>query len=115
MKKSFHESFREIVFWMSDGTVSIFGLFAGMVAGTQSSDVILLAGATAAIAATVSIMAGVFLDLESDKDEARVEAEERAAEILHNPDRAVAKLMNDPERSDLSKGKPRCNPCRPPE
>lgn len=102
VKESFYESFGEIVFGMSDGTVSIFGLVAGMVAGAQSSGVILLAGATAAIAATVSMMAGVFLDLESEKDAARVESEERATEISRNPDGAVAKLMGDLERSGLS-------------
>lgn len=103
VKASFCESFGEIVFGMSDGTVSIFGLVAGMVAGAQSGDVILLAGATAAIAATVSMMAGVFLDLESEKDEARVEAEERADEISRDPDGAIAKLMGDLETTGLSR------------
>lgn len=93
IRESFRESFGEIVFGMSDGTVSIFGLVAGMVAGAQSGDVILLAGATAAIAATVSMMAGVFLDLESEKDAARVEAEKRNDEISRNPDAAVERLM----------------------
>ncbi len=93
IRESFRESFGEIVFGMSDGTVSIFGLVAGMVAGAQSGDVILLAGATAAIAATVSMMAGVFLDLESEKDAARVEAEERNDEISRNPDAAVERVM----------------------
>jgi hypothetical protein len=61
--KSFRDSSGEIVFGMSDGTVSIFGLVAGMVAGAQSGNVVLLVGATAAVAAPVSMMAGVFLDL----------------------------------------------------
>jgi vacuolar iron transporter family protein len=103
LKESFRCSFGEIVFGMSDGTVSIFGLVAGMVAGAQSGNVILLAGATAAIAATVSMMAGVFLDLESEKDAARVESVRRAAEIHSDPDRAVTKLMGDLEGSGLSK------------
>lgn len=102
VKESFRDSFGEIVFGMSDGTVSIFGLVAGMVAGAQSGDVILLAGATAAIAATVSMMAGVFLDLESERDAARVEAEERAEEIKRNPDGAVSKLMGDLQSTGLS-------------
>lgn len=102
VKESFRDSFGEIVFGMSDGTVSIFGLVAGMVAGSQSGDVILLAGATAAIAATVSMMAGVFLDLESERDAARVEAEERAAEIKNDPDGAVKKLIGDLETTGLS-------------
>jgi VIT1/CCC1 family predicted Fe2+/Mn2+ transporter len=93
IRVSFRESFGEIVFGMSDGTVSIFGLVAGMVAGAQSGDVILLAGATAAIAATVSMMAGVFLDLQSEKDAARVEAEKRNDEISRNPDAAVERVM----------------------
>jgi VIT1/CCC1 family predicted Fe2+/Mn2+ transporter len=73
-----------------------------MIAGSQTGDVVFLAGATAAIAATVSMMAGVFLDLESERDEARVEAEERAAEIRADPDGAVRKLMGDLNDSGLS-------------
>lgn len=103
VKKTFRDSFGEIVFGMSDGSVSIFGLVAGMMAGAQSGDVILLAGATAAIAATVSMMAGVFLDLESERDAARVEAEQREAEICNDPDCAVAKLMGALEGTGLSK------------
>jgi VIT1/CCC1 family predicted Fe2+/Mn2+ transporter len=103
VKESFRCSFGEIVFGMSDGTVSIFGLVAGMLAGAQSGNVILLAGATAAIAATVSMMAGVFLDLESEKDAARVEAQRRAAEIHSDPDGAVTKLMGDLQGTGLSK------------
>jgi VIT1/CCC1 family predicted Fe2+/Mn2+ transporter len=103
VKESFHDSFGEIVFGMSDGTVSIFGLVAGMVAGAQSANIILLAGATAAIAATVSMMAGVFLDLESEKDAARVEAEQREAEIRSDPEGAVTKLIGDLQGTGLSK------------
>jgi VIT1/CCC1 family predicted Fe2+/Mn2+ transporter len=102
VKESFHNSFGEIVFGMSDGTVSIFGLVAGMVAGAQSGNVIVLAGATAAIAATVSMMAGVFLDLESERDAAKVEADQRTAEIKNNPESAVAKLMGDLQNTGLS-------------
>jgi vacuolar iron transporter family protein len=102
VKQSVRDCSGEIVFGMSDGVVSIFGLVAGMVAGAQSGDVILLAGATAAIAATVSMMAGVFLDLESERDEARVEAEERAAEIRRDPEGNVNRLIADLRGSGLS-------------
>ena len=102
MRESVRECSGEIVFGMSDGVVSIFGLVAGMVAGAQSGDVILLAGATAAIAATVSMRAGVFLDLESERDEARVEAKERAAEISRDPQGAVTKLIGDLRGTGLS-------------
>jgi len=102
VKESVRECSGEIVFGMSDGVVSIFGLVAGMVAGAQNGNVILLAGATAAIAATVSMMAGVFLDIESERDEARVEARERAAEIRADPQGAVAKLISDISGTGLS-------------
>jgi vacuolar iron transporter family protein len=102
MKESIRDSSGEIVFGMSDGVVSIFGLVAGMVAGAQSGNVILLAGATAAIAATVSMMAGVFLDLESERDCARVEAEQRAAEIRRDPKGVVNKLIGDLQGTGLS-------------
>jgi vacuolar iron transporter family protein len=102
MKESFRDSSGEIVFGMSDGTVSIFGLVAGMVAGSQSGNVVFLAGATAAVAATVSMMAGVFLDLESEHDEARVEAEQREADICRDPEYAVNKVMGDLQDTGLS-------------
>ncbi|HUH79591.1 MAG TPA: VIT1/CCC1 transporter family protein [Methanoregula sp.] len=103
VKESIRDCSGEIVFGMSDGVVSIFGLVAGMVAGAQSGNVILLAGATAAIAATVSMMAGVFLDIESERDCARVEEEERAAEIRKDPGGVVDKLMSDLSGTGLSR------------
>jgi len=48
------------------------------------------------------MMAGVFLDLESERDEARVEAEERADEIRKDPEGAVTKLMGDLQTTGLS-------------
>jgi VIT1/CCC1 family predicted Fe2+/Mn2+ transporter len=104
LRTSIRDSSGEIIFGMSDGTVSIFGLVAGMVAGAQSGDVVFLAGATAAVAATVSMMAGVFLDLESEQDEARVEATQRESEICRDPDCAVNKLMGDLGNVGLSAG-----------
>jgi vacuolar iron transporter family protein len=102
IKESFRDSSGEIVFGMSDGTVSIFGLVAGMVAGAQSGNVVFLAGATAAVAATVSMMAGVFLDLESEQDAARVEAQDRESEICRDPECAVNKLIGDLRSTGLS-------------
>jgi VIT1/CCC1 family predicted Fe2+/Mn2+ transporter len=102
MKESFRDSSGEIIFGMSDGTVSIFGLVAGMVAGAQTGNVVFLAGATAAVAATVSMMAGVFLDLESEQDEARSEAVQREVEICRDPECAVNRLMGDLQDTGLS-------------
>jgi len=102
LKASIHDSAGEIVFGMSDGVVSIFGVVAGVAAGAQSGNIILLAGATAAGATTVSMMAGVYLDLESERDAARVEAEQREQEIRRDPDRAVSELITTLEHTGLS-------------
>ncbi len=103
MRQSLRDSAGEIVFGMSDGAVSIFGLVLGVAAGAQSGNVILLAGATAAIAATVSMMAGVYLELESERDEARVQAEQREREIRRDPDLVVGDLIATLEHTGLSR------------
>jgi vacuolar iron transporter family protein len=58
-----------IVFGMEDGTVSIFGLIFGVAATTSSTKAVLIAGASGAAAAAVSMMAGVYLDAETTQDE----------------------------------------------
>jgi len=70
---SLHDSIGEIVFGMEDGTVSIFGLVFGVAATAPDATTVLLAGATGAAAAAVSMMAGTFLDVESARDQARAQ------------------------------------------
>ena len=53
---------------MEDGAVSIFGLVFGMATAAETSADVLLAGATGAAAAAVSMMAGVWLDARSERD-----------------------------------------------
>jgi len=83
--KSFHESFGDIVFGMEDGTVSIFGLVFGVAATAPDALTVLLAGATGAAAAAVSMMAGTFLDVESGRDQARAQLAETRARIARDP------------------------------
>jgi vacuolar iron transporter family protein len=78
VRQSFHASIGDVVFGMEDGTVSIFGLVFGVAASTDQSSVVLLAGGTGAIAAAVSMMAGAYLDAESERDRTRVEAQKHA-------------------------------------
>jgi vacuolar iron transporter family protein len=78
VRQSFHASIGDVVFGMEDGTVSIFGLVFGVAVSTDQSSVVLLAGSTGAIAAAVSMMAGAYLDAESERDRARVEAQKQA-------------------------------------
>ncbi len=71
LRASLAESAGTIVFGMEDGTVSIFGLIFGVAATTSNAGTVLIAGASGAVAAAVSMMAGVFLDVETTRDEAK--------------------------------------------
>jgi vacuolar iron transporter family protein len=74
MLQRLHQSFRNsagtIVFGMEDGTVSIFGLIFGVAATTDNAKTVLIAGASGAVAAAVSMMAGAYLDIETTRDKA---------------------------------------------
>ena len=102
LKDSLRASSGEIVFGMSDGVVSIFGLVLGVAAGADSAGAVFLAGATGAIAASVSMMAALYLDLESEKDEARVEEERRDGEIQKDPTSAINELIGVLQETGLS-------------
>ena len=71
LAKSLRASVGDIVFGMEDGTVSVFGLVFGVALSTNNSQVVLLAGATGAAAAAVSMMAGSYLDAATQQDQAR--------------------------------------------
>ena len=104
IKKSLQSSSGEVVFGMSDGTVSILGLVLGVAAGGSSADAVVLAGATGAIAASVSMMAGCFMEIESERDEVNLEIKERKEEIERNPDKAVTELLTVLQQTRLSPG-----------
>src|SRR5262245_49944806 len=70
LRGSFNNSVGTIVFGMEDGTVSIFGLIFGVAATTTDTKTVLIAGASGAAAAAVSMMAGAYLDAETTRDEA---------------------------------------------
>src|SRR5690349_6639723 len=69
LRNSFRNSAGTIVFGMEDGTVSIFGLIFGVAGTTTETKTVLIAGATGAVAAAVSMMAGDYLDAETTRDE----------------------------------------------
>ncbi len=72
---SLKASIGDVVFGMEDGTVSIFGLVFGVAISTNNPDTVLIAGATGAAAAAVSMMAGSYLDAESVRDARRARRE----------------------------------------
>jgi len=71
LRRSFANAAGTIVFGMEDGTVSIFGLIFGVAATTSDTKTVLIAGASGAAAAAVSMMAGAYLDVETTRDEAK--------------------------------------------
>lgn len=72
---SLKASIGDVVFGMEDGTVSIFGLVFGVAITTDDPRTVLIAGATGAAAAAVSMMAGSYLDAESVRDARRARRE----------------------------------------
>ena len=72
LKRSLQASAGEVVFGMEDGTVSIFGLVFGVAATTNDQKAVLIAGASGAVAAAVSMMAGTYLDAETGEDQTKV-------------------------------------------
>jgi vacuolar iron transporter family protein len=91
---SLNESIGEIVFGMVDGTVSIFGLVFGLAANASNSHEVLLAGATGAAAAAVSMMAGTYLDIESTQFKAQAEIEHERDEIQQKPQEEIEEIKN---------------------
>ena len=89
-------------FGMEDGVVSIFGLALGIAVSAQSGSGVFIAGATGAIAATVSRIAGRYPDVVSESDGERVAAEERDAEIPKDPQGDVNNLIDSLQTSGLS-------------
>jgi VIT1/CCC1 family predicted Fe2+/Mn2+ transporter len=70
LRASLVKSAGTIVFGMEDGTVSIFGLIFGVAATTNSTATVVIAGASGAVAAAVSMMAGAYLEAETTRDTA---------------------------------------------
>jgi uncharacterized membrane protein YebE (DUF533 family) len=94
LTSSFKGSIGDIVFGMEDGTVSIFGLVFGMALSAPDSRAVLLAGATGAAAAAVSMMAGSYLDAKSEADAAAAQAA-RSPQSVRVDDEALAARITD--------------------
>jgi VIT1/CCC1 family predicted Fe2+/Mn2+ transporter len=68
LRSSLTKSAGTVVFGMEDGTVSIFGLIFGVAATTSNTATVVIAGASGAVAAAVSMMAGAYLEVETTRD-----------------------------------------------
>jgi vacuolar iron transporter family protein len=93
VKRSLAESAGDIVFGMADGTISIFGLVFGVAASSTSGAPVLLAGATGAVAAAVSMGAGVFLDVQTSRGIARAALARERKEIEEHPEEEMQEIL----------------------
>jgi len=85
-------SIGDVAFGMEDGAVSVAGLVFGVAASTNDSQVVLLAGATGAIAGAVSMMAGTYLDVTSESSRATALVEGVRREIAADPAAALLRV-----------------------
>src|SRR5208337_2995480 len=92
--QSFMSALGSIVFGMEDGTVSIFGLVFGVAANATNSQTVLLAGATGAISAAVSMMAGTYLDVSTARDRAQAEIAEEQHKIEREPEQEAQEVRD---------------------
>jgi VIT1/CCC1 family predicted Fe2+/Mn2+ transporter len=92
LKASLQASAGDVVFGMEDGTVSIFGLVFGVAATTNDQSAVLIAGASGAVAAAVSMMAGTYLDAETSEDQAKVLNTRLAADLQRDSAAVVGRI-----------------------
>ncbi len=85
IRASLITSIGDVAFGMEDGAVSVAGLVFGVAASTDDSQIVLLAGATGAIAGAVSMMAGTYLDVHSDRSRAAALVEQARRRIDADP------------------------------
>ena len=102
IEQSFMSSIGAIVFGMEDGTVSIFGLVLGVAASATNSQIVLLAGATGAISAAVSMMAGAYLDVSTERDQAQAAVATKQHEIQQNPQAETQKVQDNFKQAGFS-------------
>lgn len=94
LRASLAASAGDVVFGMEDGTVSIFGLVFGVAATTNQNSTVLIAGASGAVAAAVSMMAGAYLDAETSRDEAQSSTALIDSQMQRNPAVVLEKVMD---------------------
>jgi len=94
LRRSLVDSAGTIVFGMEDGTVSIFGLIFGVAATTNKNKTVLISGASGAVAAAVSMMAGAYLDVETTRDEINAKRAHLQDVLALNAGAAVTSLSH---------------------
>ena len=91
LRASLLASIGDVTFGMEDGAVSIAGLVFGVAASTNDAQIVVLAGATGAVAGAVSMMAGTYLDVHSERSRAAAQVADARAAIAADPDTALGR------------------------
>lgn len=91
--QSFKGSVTDIIYGMEDGTVSIFGLVAGVALSANSPKPVLLAGASGAVAAAISMMAGDFLQKQSQKQSIQSKKQHERSEVKEHPQQEQQEIV----------------------
>lgn len=92
LRASLLASIGDVTFGMEDGAVSIAGLVFGVAASTNDAQIVVLAGATGAVAGAVSMMAGTYLDVHSERSLAGVQVSDARAALAADPEAALARV-----------------------
>jgi vacuolar iron transporter family protein len=85
LRDSLRAAIGDVAFGMEDGAVSIAGLVFGVAASTNDRAIVLLAGAAGAVAGAVSMMAGTYLDVQSERHRADALVEAARGRIALDP------------------------------
>jgi VIT1/CCC1 family predicted Fe2+/Mn2+ transporter len=85
LRGSLRAAIGDVAFGMEDGAVSIAGLVFGVAASTNDRAIVLLAGAAGAVAGAVSMMAGTYLDVQSERHRAEALVEAARSRIALDP------------------------------
>lgn len=85
VRASLLSSIGDVAFGMQDGAVSVAGLVFGVAASTNDPQIVLLAGATGAIAGAVSMMAGTYLGVHSELSRSAALVEQARRGIAADP------------------------------
>jgi VIT1/CCC1 family predicted Fe2+/Mn2+ transporter len=102
LRRSMLESIGDVAFGMEDGAVSIAGLVFGVAASSSDSRIVLLAGATGAVAGAVSMMAGTYLDVHSENSVARAQVDRLRQRIEASPDAARERVITQLRQSGFT-------------
>jgi VIT1/CCC1 family predicted Fe2+/Mn2+ transporter len=92
VRGSLEASIGDVTFGMEDGAVSVAGLVFGVAASTNDSQIVLLAGAAGAISGAVSMMAGTYLDVHSERSRAGGLIDTARAALAADPESAHARV-----------------------